>query len=1062
MEKQIKWFSKNHVAANFLMLIVLLLGFTTWFKLKKEVFPNLSLDAVLVSVPFPNAAPDQVETGIILPIEDAIRNIEGIKRFTSSSGEGAGSLTIEVDTGYDVREVMDDVKSKIDAITTFPEQAEKPVYEEFILKTQVLSVAVKGDIDEYTLRQYAQKVRDGMLDHKQSDPTPMQKISNMLRGEPSISDASLAAVKPLEISIEIKEDKLRQYQLSVAQVAQKLREASVDLPGGAIKSSSGDVLIRVKGKLYTAKEFANVDIVSRPDGSRVKLGDIASIIDGFEDVEISTQLDGKRAALVNVFASGDEDTLAMANMVYDYIENVAPSVLPEGVELEVWNDFSKLLQGRIDLLMRSMTAGLILVFIVLALFLRPSLAALVALGIPVSFAGGIFMMPELGVSINMISLFAFILVLGIVVDDAIVVGENVYGMIRSGVHPREASWKGTHEVGVVVIFGILTTMAAFTPMIGLDGVSGKIWPNIPYIVIPVLFFSLLQSKFVLPAHLALLKPRQKEEDLGFIGKIQHTFADSLEWCVEHLYRPLLKICLAYRYVVLTVFIAVFVLTLTLSRTQMKSEFMPKVEGDIISVKIEMPYGVEFSTTDQAVKKIANAAKTLGDQFQNAQGKSVIKHVLASSGTQPFVAGFGSGGTPTGTHLGEVTVELIPASDRPNYSAEELINAWREEIGSIPGAVSVAFKQETAAGGNALDIEITGANLTQVKAASNYLVEELKKIEGMKDVFTDDRLGKREFIFTKDDLTEKGKSLGFTHLEVAQQVRNAIFGNEVQRIQRGRDEVKVMVRYPKNERESLDTIDKIKLISPEGKEVALSAIIKGNPTRGQATIRRIDGNRAIKLSADVDKSSGANANKIVEKFENEVLSLLPTKFPGVTWGYQGEQRDQAESINQMATKFIFAMLLMYILIAIPLRSYLQPFIIMSVIPFGMVGAIWGHFILGYDLSIMSMCGLIALSGVVVNDSLVLVEYVNRHKKDGGSVVTAVWNAGARRFRPILLTSLTTFAGLMPMLLETDMQARFLIPMAVSLGFGILFATLITLILVPCIYLMLEDAKKLVTE
>ena len=1063
MEKQIKWFSQNHVAANFLMLVVILLGFTTWFKLKKEVFPDLALDAIAISVPFPNASPEEVETGIILPIEDAIRSIEGIKRYTSSSSESLGAVTVEVENGYAVREVMDDVKSKIDGISTFPEEAEKPIYEEFVLKTQVLSVAVSGETDEYTLRKIAQKVRDDLLIHKlqKADKKSVEGVKQafltMLRGESKISEVELAAVKPLELSIEISEGKLRQYNLTIDEVAEKLRQSSIDLPGGSIKSNSGDVLIRVQGKLYQAEDFASVDIVANPDGSTLKLGDIASVVDGFEDVEISTQLNGRRTALVNVFASGDDDTLAIAAIAKDYVERIAPSRMPEGISLEVWNDSSKWLNGRINLLMRSMTIGLLLVFIVLALFLRPSLAGLVALGIPVSFAGGIFLMPELGVSINMISLFAFILVLGIVVDDAIVVGENVYGMIRKGMHPREAAWKGTHEVGVVVIFGILTTMAAFTPMIGLDGVSGKIWPNIPYIVIPVLAFSLIQSKLVLPAHLALLKPRKENEKLGLISKVQHAFADGLEWCVEHLYRPALRLCLQYRYVVLVGFIAVFGLTGMLSQTKMKFEFMPKVEGDIISVKIEMPFGVKFETTEQAVRQIEEAARKLGEDYKDKHGNPAIINVLASAGSQPFVTGFGTGGSPTGSHIGEVTVELAAAVDRPGLSAERLINIWREEIGGIPGAVSVAFKQETAAGGNALDIEITGQQLEQVKAASNYLVEELKKIEGMKDIYTDDRLGKREIAYTSEDITATGKALGFTHQDVARQVRAAIFGAEVQRIQRGRDEVKVMVRFPKTQRESLDTLEKMKLRSRENEEVALASIVTGSPSRGQATIHHIDGNRAIKLSADVDRSTGANANEIVQEFQADVLDDLSAKFPGVSWSFQGEQRDQAESLNQMGVKFIFALILMYILIAIPLKSYLQPLIIMSVIPFGMVGAVIGHFLLGYDLSVMSVCGLIALAGVVVNDSLVLVEYVNRHRSEGGSMLDAVWNAGARRFRPIMLTSLTTFAGLMPMLTETDMQARFLIPMAISLGFGILFATCITLVLVPSIYLILEDLK-----
>jgi len=750
--------------------------------------------------------------------------------------------------------------------------------------------------------------------------------------------------------------------------------------------------------------------------------------------------------------------LAIANLVRDYIKRSAPQQLPDGVQLEIWNDQSRILKARVDLLLRSVGVGLLLVFIVLALFLRPSLAALVALGIPVSFAGGIMMMPHLGVSVNMISLFSFILVLGIVVDDAIVVGENVYGKIRQGMEPKKAAWVGTHEVGVVVIFGVITTMAAFTPMLGLDGVSGKIWPNIPYVVIPVLFFSIIQSKFVLPAHLAFLKPRQKNDKVGVFTWLQRRVADGLEWCVEHIYRPVLKLCLNYRYVVLALFIVVFVLSIGLAKYKMKFAFLPDVEGDVISAKLEMPFGVQFESTDQAIQKMEAAAHRLGKKYQDTNGNPITVHVLASTGTQPFVTGFGGVGIPTGSHVGEVTIELSPAIDRPDYPAAFLVNEWRKEIGGIPGAVSIEFKQETGASGNALDIDVSGRDLKQVEAAAEYLADEFAKLKGAKDVFTDVREGKKEIIFGANDITQQGKDLGFSHQVIGNQIRSAIFGSEVQRIQRGRDEVKVMVRYPKKERETIDTINKLKLRSPEtGREVAMNQVVKGEPSRGKATIKHVDGNRAIRLTADVDVSSGANANELIKDFENNVLNDLSNKFPGVSWDYQGEQRDQAESLNQMGVKFIFALGMMYILIAIPLRSYFQPLIIMSVIPLGAVGAILGHRLLGYDLSVMSVCGIIALAGVVVNDSLVLVDYINRHKKEGGSVVDAVWNAGARRFRPIMLTSLTTFAGLMPMLTETDMQARFLIPMAISLGFGILFATLITLILVPAIYLMLEDVK-----
>ncbi|MCP5536558.1 MAG: efflux RND transporter permease subunit [Akkermansiaceae bacterium] len=1061
MQKAIHWFSKNHVAANFLMVLVLLTGFTTWFQLKKEVFPNISLDAVVIQVPFPNATPEEVEDGILLPLEDAIADVDGVKRVTSTAAESMGACTVEVETGYNVREVMSDLKTKVDAITSFPEKAEKPVLEELRLDMQVMSIAVSADVDEKTLREIGELVRDGLLDY-QAGPPPegaagaKGKMMRMLRGTPKITKVTLSAVRPYEISIEVSEQTLRSHKLTLQQVADAVRRTSLDLPSGSIRTTAGEVVIRAKGKRYKAKQFEDIVVTTKPDGSQLLLREIATVVDGFEDVDISSRFDGRRTVLVNVFRTGEQDTLLIAEGVRDYIENIAPGKLPEGVKLELWNDASKLLEGRLSLLIRNGSTGLVLVFIVLALFLRPSLAFLVALGIPVSFAGGIWLMPELGVSINMISLFAFILVLGIVVDDAIIVGENVYSRIQKGEHPREASWKGTHEVGTVVIFGVLTTIAAFTPMLGLSGASGKIWPNIPLIVIPVLLFSLLQSKLVLPAHLALLKPHSTDPNVNIIFRVQRRIAKGLELFIEHVYRPLLMRCLRHRYTVWSVFIALLLLVAGLVIGKwVPFEFMPKVEGDAVTAKLEMPLGVPFTTTEAEIERIEKAAQRVGARHKDIHGNAVAVHILATSGTQPFQTGFGGTQVPIGSNVGEVTVELTPAAER-SISADEFINEWRKEIGIIPGVVELSFKQQTGAGGNAIDIEISGRDLATLEKASQYITSELAGYTGVKDIATDNRKGKRELVY--ENLTPAGEAMGFSLQSVAYQIRQSFYGEEVQRIQRGRDELKVMVRYPVDERRSIENLEDVRLRTPQGDEVPLAEVASARPTRGPASIHRVDRKRSIKISADVDRAR-ANANEIVDRFNSEVLEGLSTRFPGVSWDYLGEQKDQKDSVSEMSVKFIFALFGIYVLMAIPLKSYIQPIIVMTVIPFGIVGAVIGHIIMRMDLSIMSMCGIIALAGVVVNDSLVLVEYVNRHRKDEGSLIAAVRNAGAARFRPILLTSLTTFAGLMPMLVETDMQARFLIPMAVSLGFGILFATCITLVLVPSVYMMMEDVKGL---
>ncbi|MFT6242629.1 MAG: multidrug efflux pump subunit AcrB [Akkermansiaceae bacterium] len=1067
MEKLIKWFSGNHVAANFLMAAVLIAGFASWFQLRKEVFPEIAFDGVVVRVPYPNATPEEVTSGVIIPIEEAIADVDGIKRVRSTASRNVGALTIEVETGFDVRDVMGDVQTSVDAIENFAEETEEPVFEEIVVNRQIVSLAVTADTDEASLRVYAEKIRDGLLNYERPEPKgkkekffaflddPGRGTQKFLKGQQTIKKVELASVRPYEISIEVSEVVLRKYDLTLQQVAAAVRSASLDLPSGSIKTGSGEVVVRAVGRKYRGEEFEEIVVKSLPDGSELKLSQIAEVIDGFEDSELVSKFNGRQAVILHIFRIADQDTLEIARLVKEYIASVDR---PEGLEIDVWNDQSVILKGRLDLLKRNIGMGLLLVLLVLALFLRPSLAFLVALGIPVSFAGGLWLMPALGVSMNMISAFAFILVLGIVVDDAIVVGENVYTRIQGGEHPREASWKGTHEVGVVVIFGVLTTMTAFTPMLGLSGVSGKIWPNIPLVVIPVLFFSLLQSKLVLPAHLALLKPTSNEPSKNPLYRLQGAISGGLEQFVKAIYSPFLAVCLKFRYIVWVAFLALVVVAVTLLKTGwLPFQFFPKVEGEILSAKLEMPLGVPFSETQKVVRQLEEAALEMGAELKDVNGNPIVINALATSGMQPFESSLAPTGSAAGTHLGEVTLELAAAKDR-DISSEELKAIWQKKVGEIPGVVSLGFRAETAAGGNAIDINLTGRDGKQLKAAAGWATERLREdYKGVVDVSNSDRKGREELIVR--DLTPRGKALGFTLANVMGQVRDAFYGNEVQRLQRGRDEVKVMVRLPEAERESLVNFNNMKLRTPAGDEVPILEVVEPEYGRGPATVTRVDRFRTISLQADVDLPGGYNANEIVEKYTKEVLDQIGEKFPGVRYRFEGEQSDQRDSIREMGIGFIGALLVMYVLMAIPLKSYVQPIIVMSVIPFGMVGAVAGHLIMGLNMSIMSMCGIVALAGVVVNDSLVLVDYVNRHRKKGMSIIEAAQNAGARRFRPILLTSLTTFVGLMPMLLEDDMQAKFLIPMAVSLGFGILFATAITLILVPSIYVILEDIRRL---
>lgn len=1076
MEGMIRWCTRNHVAGNFLMLAILLAGFTTWFKVRKEIFPDTAFDALTVSIPYPNATPAEVERGVVVPVEEAVADVLGIKKMTSTSAQNSGVVTIEVENGYQVRDVMDDVKTRVDAISTFPDEAENPVLEEVVITSPVMAITlVANGADETTLTKMAEEVKDDLLTFESAKKaTFFELVGNALAGKPKITKVSIAGTRPYEVSLEVSEDRLTELGLTLGQVAESVRRYSVDLPAGSIRTDGGELIVRTVGKKFRAVDFADAPIKALSDGSIVRLGQVADLIDGFEDLDLSVSYDQEAAVVVNVFRVGEQDTTRLAKLVEEYVEFKNRRSL-DGVRLGIWNDQSELLKGRIDLLARNASFGLLFVLIVLTFFLRPSLAFLVALGIPVSFAGGMWLMPFAGISINMISLFAFILVLGIVVDDAIVTGENVYARIQKGEHPTLAAWKGTHEVGTVVIFGVLTTVVAFTPMLGLSGVSGKIWPNIPLVVIPTLLFSLVQSKLVLPAHLALLGPTKSDAQRSHsrwkkygvwnpvkwivflvegIFWIQHQISSGLLLFVKKVYQPVLSFGLRWRYPMIAFFFAIFAVSLAVVGTgRIKFQFFPEVEGDVLSAKVVLAQGVPFTETEKVVTRIEEAAKQLGVQYQGYQGEPVVRHVLASSGTQPFITGFQPGGAPKATHIGEVTIELLPSVQR-EAGSDELVNAWRKLAGDIPGIVELSFKAETGAGGNAIDLSLTGADLDELQAATLFAKERLGDYEGVIDIADTSRAGKDEIQIVR--LTRAGESLGFTLGEVGAQVRDAFHGNEVQRLQRGRDEVKVMVRLPESDRRTVETIEKLELMSPTGERVGLKEIAEYEFGSGPAIINRTDRKRSVKVTADVDVNT--NANEVVGRYTKEVLSEVSNNFPSVKWRFEGEQEDQANSIREIGIGFLGALIVMYVLIAIPLKSYFQPIIILSVIPFGLIGGIWGHAALGMNLSIMSMVGFVALAGVVVNDSLVMVDFVNRHREELGSAREAALQAGGRRFRAILLTSLTTFAGLLPMLFERDMQAMFLIPMAVSLGFGIIFATTITLFLVPGVYVVMDDFQR----
>ena len=1049
MNSLIEWFAKNGVAANLLAIFISIVGIMTIGALRQEVFPEFSSDIIYVHVVYPGAAPEEVEEGISQKIEEAIHGLTDVKKITSNSTENSSSVMVELNPGTDASRALEEIKTRVDAIDTFPEEAEKPLIEEIIMRKQVINVAVSGEATEKTLRHYASKVRDQLM---------------ALDG---ITQVELANVRDMEISIEISEDTLRRFGMTFDEVAMAIRKSSVDLPGGSIKvEDSGEVLLRTKGQAKEVLDFEQIVLRTLPDGTRLRLGQVATLKDGFEENDRESYFDGDRCALVKVFRVGDENAIEISDIVKQYIKDSA-HLFPEGIALETWQDDSFYLAGRRDLMIRNGVTGFCLVFMVLALFLRFRLAFWVSLGIPISFLGTFWLMPSLDVSISMISLFAFIVVLGIVVDDAILIGENIHAHHERGTPGLKGSIAGAIEMAKPVTFAVATSIAAFAPLIFVAGNTGKIMKFIPLIVIPTLFFSLIESLFILPKHLSnLSRVDNIEECKGFVGawrRFQNRFVTKMDQFVLRIYKPSLRWCLDWRYLTMAIAIAVFMITMGLvGGGHVRFTFFPPVEGDNIAAAVTMPLGTTIKETKLAVDKLERFAEEVRDELDAETDKgfgypSIVRHMLKSVGGQPFMTDQSrSGGSVTssitGGNTGEVHIEASPSEDR-QFTAYEFARRWREKVGDMPEAENLQFTADIFQAGDAVNIVLNGADFKELQAAAKWLKTKLADFDGIIDIADSFRIGKEEIQLA---IKPEAEALGLTQVDLARQVRSAFYGEEVQRIQRGRDDVSVMLRYPQDERRSLANLENMRISTSGGIEIPFEEVAQVNFGRGYESIRRIDRRRAVNVTADVDKSKG-NTHVINSALQNEILPQLRTEFPGVYWGFEGEQSEQAETIGSMIYLYGIALIIIYGLLAIPFSSYIQPIIVMAAIPFGLIGAIWGHIVMGMDVTILSGFGVVALTGVVVNDSLVMVDYVNRKRSIGLNEMESARQAGMSRFRPIILTSLTTFAGLTPLLLEKSLQAKFLVPMGVSLGFGVIFATVITLILVPSMYLILEDIR-----
>ncbi|MDY6929564.1 MAG: efflux RND transporter permease subunit [Pseudomonadota bacterium] len=1024
----IAWFARNSVAANLLMWILLIGGVFGAFGIQKQVFPNFEVNFISVRVPYLGAAPQEVEEGVLLKVEDAIKDLDGIKQITSTATEGMGSVTIEVEEDYDVQVVLDEVKSQVDAIPSFPGNTEKPIVYRTKFQQDVLWIAVYGDASERELKEFAKNLRDD--------------VANL----PGISNVQVVGDRDYEISIEMSEYTLQKYDLTFSEVVNAVRQSSVDLPGGAIKSDNGNILLRTKGQAYTGWEFAQIVLLTRADGSRLTLGDIATIDDGFVEDPQYAMFDNQPAVNVRVKAVGDQNALEISKEVNQYLEKNKKD-FPAHIRADAWGDSSFYLADRLNMMLENMFWGGVLVFLVLSLFLKIKLAFWVMVGLPVCFLGTLMVLPMegLGVSINMLSLFAFILVLGIVVDDAIIMGESAYSEIDAKGHSTDNVIAGVKKVAMPATFGVLTTIAAFSPMLMVSGPFGVIWKTIGLVVIVCLTFSLIESKLILPAHLAhmRLKPYDPAKANRF-QRFRDFFSEGIKSFIKNIYAPFLVKAVKARYVTLAAFVSMLILTYGMFKGDwVRFVFFPTIPSDFVMASVELEPGSSLSQRDKAMDTLLDAMYRMDEQLTRETGSGVISHAVAFD---------------QGSLGGQVFAELSKGESR-EVTDTEIQRRWREFMPEIPGVKTLNFNAPGGPGGGSdLSFEFSSSDITQLELISKDVKAALAEYNGVSDI-NDTFAGGADEIQLQ--LKPQAEALGITLQQLGQQVRYGFYGAEVQRVQRDDEEVKVMVRYPKEERNSIGHLETMRVRSPAGQDVPFEQVADIELGKGYDSIIRVDGQRSVTVSAAVDKDI-AEPNEVTMEMITRVIPEIMKKYPRVEFKLQGNSREQMEAMTSLAQGLLFALFAIYALLAIPLRSYTQPLIIMSVIPFGIVGAILGHLMLGHAVSVLSICGIIALSGVVVNDSLIMVDFVNRARQEGHRLMDAAISAGTQRFRAIILTSLTTFMGLVPIMFERSLQAQVVIPMAISLAFGILFATVITLLLVPALYVILDDIKNGLTR
>lgn len=1018
MNQMVEWFIKNPIAANLAMIVILVGGLSSFNKIDKQFFPEQKLNKIQVSVIYPGAGPQEVETQIAMRIEEAIDDLDGIDEINSVSTEGSGTVIVDVEEGYDSQRLLNNVKSRIDAINTFPVEAERPQITELNWKSRMISVALAGHLSEKALKELGEKIRDEMS------------------ALPDVAQVELRQPRDYEVSIEISESQLRRYGLRFDDMVNAVKSSSLNLPAGKIQTDGGDIQLQTRSQAYVAADFENIVLIRRNDGTQVLLGDVATVTDGFAEIDVENRFNDKRALALDVYVTTHPDVVKTSDQVSQYVETLRPR-LPPTVEVHIWRDMSISFKGRMSMLFSNGIGGLVLVFLILMIFLRPLLAMWVCVGIGVAFVGAFWLLPYTGTSLNMISLFAFILILGILVDDAIIVGESIYTHQQGGEPGPPGAIIGTQSVIKPVWFAVVSTMIFFAPMYFLAGDNAA--PKVlPVVVLLALSFSLFEAMFILPSHLAHMGPEKvyKHHLMLRFESWRQRISNSMTDFAANTYRPFLETCMEWRALTMVSFLmALFISFALLGGGWLSSSFFPKVPVDYVVANVALSQGGAFSEVEEVMATVEGAAKRIKREY-NDETRTRIGSIEAVGYNNSV----------------RVTLEILDI-ENSDISAYDVKRLWEQYVGDLPMAEDFDISFTAIPLGKPIEFMMSAPDGATLRQVTEELKKELALYPGIFNV-RDSLESPRTEIELK--LKPQAETLDLSLSDLARQVRRGFYGEEVQRIPLLREDVKVMVRYPLEERRSEEFLREMRIRTPSGVEVPFETVADIEYVPSYTEIKRRDRKRIATVSADLQPGFSSAQEIMRSVFERKETEWM-AQYPGFQLVTDGEELQRAEFVESLKDLFQFAMIVIFGLLAVAFRSYWQPILILSAVPFGFMGAIFGHLVMGMEISMFSLMGILATAGVVVNDNLVLIDRVNHLREKGVSLKNALLQGAQDRFRPIILTSLTTFIGLMPIMAEPSIQAKFLKPMVISLAFGVALATVVTLIFTPILYLVLDALK-----